>query len=83
MRVKTCDDDVLTHLALAVRGHRDQRFEQKWIDRDLPIGWPARSPDLTMQVYFLWGQMKSLIYKTPVESEEDLLARFMALRMLL
>ena len=26
----------------------------------------------------LWGHMKSLIYDTPLESEEDLLARIMA-----
>ena len=32
--------------------------------------------------YFIWGHnMKSLIYGTPVESEEDQLARVMALRM--
>ena len=28
--------------------------------------------------YYLWGHMKSLIYKTPVASEEDLLALVMA-----
>ena len=40
--------------------------------------WPARSPDLTPLDYFLWGHMKSLVYETPVDSEEDLLARVMA-----
>ena len=32
--------------------------------------------------YFLWGHVKSLIYETSVESEEDLLARVMARRVL-
>ena len=27
---------------------------------------------MTLLDYFLWGHMKSLIYKTPVELEEDL-----------
>ncbi|KAJ8882818.1 hypothetical protein PR048_014632 [Dryococelus australis] len=40
--------------------------------------WPARSPDLTPLDYFLWGHMKDVIYETPVESEEDLLAQIMA-----
>ncbi|KAJ8878367.1 hypothetical protein PR048_018944 [Dryococelus australis] len=32
----------------------------------------------TLLDYFLWGYMKGMNYKTPVESEEDLLARVMA-----
>ncbi|KAJ8886450.1 hypothetical protein PR048_012661 [Dryococelus australis] len=42
-----------------------------------PIACSARSPDLTLLDYFLWGHMKDVIYKTPVKSE-DLLARIMA-----
>ena len=38
------------------------------------IVWPAHSPDLAPLDYFLWGHMKSLVYETPVGSEEDLLA---------
>ncbi|KAJ8866309.1 hypothetical protein PR048_032152 [Dryococelus australis] len=52
-------------------------YGQKWIGRGGPIAWPARSPDLTPLDHF-WGHMKGLIYKTPVESEEDLLAQIMA-----
>ncbi|KAJ4448105.1 hypothetical protein ANN_10117 [Periplaneta americana] len=40
--------------------------------------WPPRSPDLTSLDFFLWGHMKNLVYDTPVESEEDLLARVLA-----
>jgi hypothetical protein len=28
--------------------------------------------------FFLWGQMKSVVYETPVESVEDLIARITA-----
>ena len=66
------------HFTHAVQGHLDQRFGQMWTDRGGPIAWPARSPDLTPLDYFLWGHMKSLVYETPVDSEEDLLARVMA-----
>ncbi|KAJ8885964.1 hypothetical protein PR048_012170 [Dryococelus australis] len=42
------------------------------------IAWPTRSPDVTLLDYLLWGHIKGVIYETPVESEEDLLARIMA-----
>ena len=38
-----------------------------------------RSPDLTPLNYFLWGHMKCLVYETPVDAEEYLLARAMVL----
>ena len=60
------------HFTRPVRGHLDQRFGQKRIGRGGPIAWPARSPDMTPLDYYLLSHMKSLIYKTPVDSEEDL-----------
>ena len=42
------------------------------------IACPARSPDLAPLDYSLWGYMKSVVYKIPVDSEEDLLTRIMA-----
>ncbi|KAJ4433472.1 hypothetical protein ANN_15775 [Periplaneta americana] len=55
---------------------------QQWIGRGVTIAWPARSPVLTPLDYFLWGDMKRLIYETPLESEEDLLARLWLRRIL-
>ena len=46
-----------------------------WIGRNGPVIWPSRSPDFSPIAYFLWGHMKSMVYETPVESEEDLVAR--------
>ena len=34
--------------------------------------WPARSPDLTCLDLFLRGFMKSMVYETGIDSEEDL-----------
>jgi hypothetical protein len=53
-------------------------FEEHWLGRDGPVAWPARSPDLTPLDFSLWGQIKSLVYETPVESVEDLIARITA-----
>jgi len=33
----------------------DERFPDRWIDRDGPIVWPARSSDLNIFDYFVWG----------------------------
>jgi hypothetical protein len=68
-------DRVPAHFAVDVRRYLDLQFPNRWIGRNGPVSWLARSPDLTPVDYFLWGHMKSLIYETPVELEEDLVAR--------
>ena len=40
-----------------------------------PTAWPARSPDLTCLDFFLQGFMKSIVYETGIDSEEDFVAR--------
>ncbi|GFT91410.1 uncharacterized protein TNCV_4285661 [Trichonephila clavipes] len=47
----------------------------RWIGRDGPVNWPARSPDLFCLDFFLWSHMKSLVYTSPVDSDEALVAR--------
>ena len=49
-----------------------------WIGWNGPLLWPARSPDLTCLDYFLWWYIKSLVYETPVNSAENLVARITA-----
>ena len=39
------------------------------------MAWPPKSPDLTPMDFFLWDQIKALIYTSPVDSEEDLIVR--------
>ncbi|KYQ46369.1 hypothetical protein ALC60_14791, partial [Trachymyrmex zeteki] len=52
-----------------------QRFPQRWIGRRGAIEWPPRSPDLTPLDFFLWGHLKSVVYKTPPENINDLRQR--------
>lgn len=68
-------DGAPPHFALDVRNHLNRRFGQRWIGRGGPIPWPPRSPDLNPLDFFLWGHMKSLVYETPVDTVEDLVAR--------
>jgi len=58
-------DGAPSHYALAVREWLEYHFPEKWIGRRGTIEWPARSPDLTSLDFFLWGHLKSVIYKTP------------------
>ncbi|KAJ1531324.1 hypothetical protein ONE63_000008 [Megalurothrips usitatus] len=68
-------DGCPAHWALAVRAYLDARFPGRWIGRRGPVAWPPRSPDLTPPDFFLWGAMEELVYASPVESEEDPMAR--------
>jgi hypothetical protein len=71
-------DGAPAHFTLEVREHLDRAFHGRWIGRGGPVEWPARSPDLAPLDYFFWGHVKSLVYETPVDTPEELLARILA-----
>ena len=56
-------DGAPPHFARAVRNWLDDNFEERWIGRRGPTEWPPRSPDLTPCDFFLWGYLKSVVYK--------------------
>lgn len=68
-------DGAPAHFAQIVRDYLNNRYGQQWIGRGGPVAWPPRSPDLTPLDFFFWGQMKSLVYDTPVNDVMDLVAR--------
>ncbi|EFN71217.1 hypothetical protein EAG_05969, partial [Camponotus floridanus] len=68
-------DGASAHFSAIVRNYLDQRFNERWIGRGSPIAWPPRSPDLSLLDFFLWGHIKTLIYETPIETEQELVAR--------
>lgn len=65
-------DGAPPHYALHVRQWLDQRYPDKWIGRRGALEWPARSPDLTPLDFFLWGYLKTMVYKTPPQDIQDL-----------
>ncbi len=71
-------DGAPAHFSRGVREFLDATYGEHWIGRGGPKVWPPRSPDLTSLDFFLWGHLKSLVYETPVESQEDLVARIVA-----
>lgn len=58
-------DGAPAHYAIQVQNWLNQKFPQKWIGRGGPYLWPARSPDLAPCDYFLWGYLKSRVYRAP------------------
>ena len=64
-------DGAPPHWGLNVREFLNIQFPNRWIGRNGPIHWPARSPDLTPLDYFLWGHIKEMVYKNrPTDNEE-------------
>jgi hypothetical protein len=41
------------------------------------ITWPARSPDIAVQDYFLWGYVKNKVYETRTANIADLKQRIL------
>lgn len=71
-------DGCPAHYARHVRTYLDEMYPNRWIGRRGLIEWPARSPDLAPNDFFLWGYLKLVVYKTIPNSIEDLKARITA-----
>ncbi|GBM50760.1 hypothetical protein AVEN_35658-1 [Araneus ventricosus] len=50
------------------RQHRNATFGKHWICSGSPVQWHAISPNLSCLVFFFCGQIKALVYDTPVDS---------------
>ena len=68
-------DGAPPHYQINVRQYLNQIFPNRWIGRRGSMEWPARSPDLTPLDFFLWGHVKSIVYKTKPLDLADLRRR--------
>jgi transcriptional regulator with XRE-family HTH domain len=66
-------DGAPAHYARSVRNLLDETFTE-WIGRRGPIEWPARSPDLTVADFFLWGYLKDQVFARGPETIDELKA---------
>ena len=77
-------DGAPPHWHLGVRAFLNENMPQRWIGRrgakDLALcAWPARSPDLTVCDFFLWGYVKDKVYVPPLPANiDDMKARITA-----
>ncbi|HLJ31149.1 MAG TPA: transposase [Candidatus Babeliales bacterium] len=68
-------DGAPAHCTREVSAELDRIFDDRWIRRLGPWNWPPRSPDLNPLDFYLWGMFKEKVYKSPVNSKEELLLR--------
>ena len=74
-RVVFQQDGAPPHFALNVRAYLDQTFPDRWIGRVGPFAWPPRSPDLNPLDFYLWGHVKTAVYRTKPRSIDELKQR--------
>lgn len=65
-------DGATAHTAQATRDWLRERFGGRLISRLEVCPWPASSPDLTPLDFFLWGHLKSQVYRTNPRNLQDL-----------
>lgn len=65
-------DGAPAHCTGAVSVELKRIFDDRWFRRLGPWNWPPRSPDITPLDFYLWGVLKEKIYKTPVNTREEL-----------
>ena len=56
------------HYIRKVTQHLNNTYPNQWIGRGSLIHWPARSPDLTLLDFCLWGWLKGEVYHTKVDT---------------
>jgi hypothetical protein len=65
-------DGAPAHFSCAEWDVLNNTYHGRWIGRGGPTAWPPRSPDLNLRDFYLWGQLKSLVYAAPVDNEDAL-----------
>lgn len=65
-------DGATAHTANRVMDYLRRKFRGRVISRHGDIAWPARSPDLSVCDFFLWGYLKSKVYANKPRTLEDL-----------
>lgn len=68
-------DGCPAHFAAAVQRYLNIAFPSRWIGRGSIFPWPARSPDLTVLDFYLWGRIKDLVFKTRPITRDDIKER--------
>lgn len=65
-------DGAPAHTTAAVRNFLNSTYEGRVIGRLSETAWPPRSPDLTPMDFFLWSYIKSIVYGTIINTEDQL-----------
>lgn len=58
-------DGAPAHYASIVREYLNKELRGRWIGRGGSIEWPPRSPDLSLNDFWLWGDIRNRLYSSP------------------
>lgn len=58
-------DGAPAHYSTNVRRYLNENLAGRWIGRGGPIAWPPRSPDLSINDFWLWGDVRDRLYRKP------------------
>lgn len=58
-------DGASVHWTIVARHLLDDNLPGRWIGRSGPIEWPARSPDLSVNDFWLWGYLRDNVFQEP------------------
>lgn len=68
-------DGAPPHSVTEARQNITRLFQAKWIGNKGPVQWPARSPDLSICDFWLWGILKDRCYKRRPTTKQDMINR--------
>lgn len=68
-------DGCPSHTARTPRAVLNRLFTNRWIGKYGTVAWPARSPDLSVLDYYLWGRVKELVYRDRPTTRENMIER--------
>ena len=71
--VRLQQDGATAHTGRASMSTLRKMFPQHVISRGGNVPWPARSPDLSACVYFLWGYLKRRVFISKPRTISDLM----------
>ncbi|EZA62615.1 hypothetical protein X777_07429 [Ooceraea biroi] len=68
-------DGAPAHFSRVARDHLNRNYGQRWIGRGGQVAWPPRSPDMNPLDFYLWGHVKSMVYRNAPNNIADLRQR--------
>jgi hypothetical protein len=63
-------DSAPAHFSRAVQDVLNNTYHDQWLDRGEPNAWPPCLPDMNPLDFYLWGNLKTLVYAAPVENKD-------------
>lgn len=68
-------DGCPAHSTQMITDWLNNQFVERWFGRMSVTSWPARSPDLSIMDFFVWGWVKQIVYQEHIPNDTEILKR--------